>query len=337
MSPTPARSSAARLSRATSAAVRPVTGITSVETPASRARSSAPASARSLITSATRATSDAGPAKWSRIACRFVPPPDAKTAILMARSAASGKASPIDRDEERVRDPLVGDRRLRPVARVQDRVVRERQDLLPDRAHELLEVAAREIGPADRALEHDIAHEGNARVRHVEDHVPRRMARRMPHLDPEPAELERLTVDEFTVGRRRRLDPHPKEERLLRSTPVQRPVRRVQVNRRAGPRDQLRDAFHVIHVRVREEDRLQLEPLGVQERRHRRGLAARIDHDRTALVPPPDHVRVLAEPRRRECTDLDHPTLHSSSAPRTLSAFGWPRAANTIFPPLSTR
>ena len=90
MSPTPARSSRQAVARDLGCRA-PVTGITSVETASGLFERAGIRPV--MITSATRATSDAGPAKWSRIACRFVPPPDAKTAILMARFAASGKAS----------------------------------------------------------------------------------------------------------------------------------------------------------------------------------------------------------------------------------------------------
>src|SRR3546814_5929575 len=73
--------------------------------------------------------------------------------------------------DEGVRPALLAEARGAAMARHEDDVVAEGPELLADRAQQRRMVAARQVGPADRAAEQHVADEGEA-VRGVEeDHV----------------------------------------------------------------------------------------------------------------------------------------------------------------------
>src|SRR3954465_7839579 len=66
--------------------------------------------------------------------------------------------SPGVLENKRIRPPFLADRRGRPVSWIDDRVIRQVEQLGEDAGHELL-VTATEVGSTDRALKQDIAAE----------------------------------------------------------------------------------------------------------------------------------------------------------------------------------
>jgi hypothetical protein len=96
-------------------------------------------------------------------------------------------------EQERVARPLPPTVVIRPVARSAPGLVRQRQHLLPDRRHQLLEAAARQVGPPDGAGEHHIAHERQPAAS-VEDDVARGVAGRVADLERARPELQRLAT-----------------------------------------------------------------------------------------------------------------------------------------------
>src|SRR6266568_2252026 len=79
-------------------------------------------------------------------------PPGALASLAEPAPPASDEPGPPRRlADEWVRAALVADEAARTVAGMEADVVAERQELLPDRSVELLEVAAGEIGPPHRA------------------------------------------------------------------------------------------------------------------------------------------------------------------------------------------
>ena len=103
--------------------------------------------------------------------------------------------SPGVLENKRIRPPFLADRRGRPVSWIDDRVIRQVEQLGEDAGHELL-VTATEVGSTDRALKQDIAaeREGGSLGLAEEDHRARAMPRYLANLERETRQLERLSV-----------------------------------------------------------------------------------------------------------------------------------------------
>ena len=105
--------------------------------------------------------------------------------------------------DERIRRPLAADRRVRPVARMHDRVVAQRKQHPGDRPHQDVVVAAGQIGAADRAGKQRVADEqvlpGRALRSNLQADAARTVTRRVVDAHFVVAEVDRAAV---VVGRR---------------------------------------------------------------------------------------------------------------------------------------
>src|SRR5262245_49972768 len=109
-------------------------------------------------------------------------PRTSRGAIVFRRTSALAH-------EERVRAPLLADRRRRSVTRNERDVVAQRQDLRLDRADQRVVIAAREVRATDRALEEHVPHDRELRLALEEDDVTGRVARAVAHFEHDVAEL----------------------------------------------------------------------------------------------------------------------------------------------------
>src|SRR4051794_32339953 len=94
-------------------------------------------------------------------------------------------------ENKRIRPPFLADRRGRSVSRIDDRILRQVEQLGEDAGHELL-VTATEVGSTDRPLEQDIAAEREqGRLCLAEkDHRPRAMSWYFPDLESKTRQFE---------------------------------------------------------------------------------------------------------------------------------------------------
>ncbi len=191
--------------------------------------------------------------------------------------------------EERIRLELAAERRRVAVAGVDDRVAAVALDEPLDRGDERAPVAAGEVDAADRALEQEIARE-DVRA-DAEGDVVDRVARDPGDLELEPGDRDDVAVAHLVLGIVR---PHP------RSTACDPVAQRLRLAGRrpdlgSGRLGQRGDSFHVVDVRVGDEDPCDRcsEPVELCEERRR--ISTRVD-DRAGsrLVRGADEVAVRA-------------------------------------------
>src|SRR2546427_10489026 len=84
---------------------------------------------------------------------------------------------------------------------------------LPISPDQRLEIAAGEIGPADRTREQHVACENHSLAH--EAHAAGRVPRRVPNGEGESPDSDRLPGDQLPVGRRRRVDGDAERQALL--------------------------------------------------------------------------------------------------------------------------
>src|SRR5207237_4004427 len=199
-----------------------------------------------------------------------------------------------------------------------------------DAAQQRLEVASRQVGPSDRALEQHVPTERHALS--FEHDASRRVTGGVAHPELERAHPQHLAVRERAIGRRQRAGLHTERDRLCGDVIVQHPVAGVKVDRRSGLGLQPRDADYVIDVGVGQPDRD-----GLYARRrdlvgdHARFLA-RVD-DRaftTGLVD--DEIAVLGEPAVRDRHDLHEATRAFSRSRKAARYFSTAIAAVVASP-----
>src|SRR5262249_28649160 len=89
------------------------------------------------------------------------------------------------------------------VARHELDVVAQRPQAAPDRVKQLIVVAARKVGAANRAPEQHVAHEGDLRGFVHEHHMTRRMAGAMDYVEGKIAEAYSVAVLQPAVGHER--------------------------------------------------------------------------------------------------------------------------------------
>src|SRR5690606_40567238 len=121
------------------------------------------------------AAQSAGPASWASGApsapARALAAPAARA--VARRDAPSGERVVPD---EGIVGALLAEGGHRPVARHEGDVVAQRPELVADRIDEIRMVAAREVRPADRAVEQDVAHDREPRLPMEEHDMAGRVA-----------------------------------------------------------------------------------------------------------------------------------------------------------------
>src|SRR5690606_24413731 len=160
---------------------------------------------------------------------------------------------------ERIRPPFLAKIAVRTVSGKENRVVAERPQLLRDRIKQLLVVAAREIGAADRPLEQDVADDRELRGAMIEDDMPGRMPRGVNDLDREIAHPYRVAIAKPAVGLEG-LARHA-EARTVLAEPLD-PETIVLVGPLDGHPEFLREHARLpamVHVTVGDEDLLDLD------------------------------------------------------------------------------
>src|SRR3546814_11821510 len=88
---------------------------------------------------------------------------------------------------------------VRAVAGQKDGVVAQGPEFLSDRREELLVIAAREVGAADRALEQYVADDRELRWLVVKDDLPRRVPRTVDDVEGTRADRPRVAVVQQAV------------------------------------------------------------------------------------------------------------------------------------------
>ena len=95
---------------------------------------------------------------------------------------------------EGIMPALVAEGGCRPMPGNKADIVPQRKKLAADRIQQLLVIAAREIGTADRAFKKHIPDHGQAGIGGIENHVPGRVSRCVNDLQLVLTELDRIAV-----------------------------------------------------------------------------------------------------------------------------------------------
>src|SRR5947209_8400084 len=117
----------------------------------------------------------------------------ARMSSTISRRSSIGPNRAAD-PEIGISDALGADGRIRPVARVNNGVIGQRQELPVQAEQHLLRARAREVEPADLARQQGVA--GKDVVTHLEGEAARRMSRRDQHLELEGAEWQPIARDQ---------------------------------------------------------------------------------------------------------------------------------------------
>ena len=160
-------------------------------------------------------------------------------------------------------------------------------------AHQRRRVAAGQVGAADRAGEQHVAGEHHLLGRDRVRDVARRVAGREDHLDRHARELEPLAAADGVVGVVGLVRAEARPRDVAHDVGEHRHLELRAPDLRAGCARDRRDRADVVEVRVREQDRgdLDLEP--VDRLQQQRGLVAGVDHDRLRGAVEPGDVAVL--------------------------------------------
>lgn len=192
--------------------------------------------------------------------------------------------------QKRIVLALGADRGAMAVAGVNDDIVRENKQLLVDRAHDLRERAAGEVGSADAALEQRVAGDqaallsvttvvGRAGALHDQTDAPGRVAGRVQNASGKATPTQRVPffhkiANLNCLGRR---DAEPL--RLHIEAAVEAEIGVVDQDRSAGRAMQRSQAADVVDVRVCADDRANLQFVVADDFEDAIDLVARVDDD----------------------------------------------------------
>src|SRR3990172_8362072 len=170
----------------------------------------------------------------------------------------------------------MADRRRRAVAGINHDVVRKREQLIPDAGDERIEIATREICPANAALKQYVPVEDGLLTLDVEHDVPGRVAGREARLEAQRADFENLAVLEryVGIGGGAHGDAPPARAAALSE---QRQVERVHGDRRLRRIDDVGERADVIEVRVGQQDQLDRSLEGIDGGENRGSIPTRIN------------------------------------------------------------
>ena len=184
--------------------------------------------------------------------------------------------------------------------------VAERPQLVDDRVEQLLVVSAREVRPPDRALEQDVADEGDLVRGGVDHDVAGRMAGAMADVEHALAEGQRVAVLQPAV----RLAGFELRNAVLRGLIGDRLDQPAVVLVRAEDRD-ARSALHrrraarMVEMAMGQPDRRQLQPEMIDGGEELLRLSARIDEHRRFRPLVPHQRTILLERRDGDQADFE--------------------------------
>ena len=132
------------------------------------------------------------------------------------------------------------------------------------------------------------------------------MAGRMTDLEPDRPELQALSVRQDHVWQWLRPDLQTEHQGLLRGSSVKLEVRRVQIDRARIAFHQATDRGNVVHVRVRQENRVGSSAPRIQGTGDPLGFGTRVDDDHGPVRPAgSDEVAVRLESADGESENLE--------------------------------
>ncbi len=197
--------------------------------------------------------------------------------------------------------------------RMHSRVIAERKEHVPDRRDERVVVAARQVRSSYRPRKERIAHEQilarSASRSDLQADAAGTMPRRVVRPRVAVAEGDRLAVLVELVHGGERFDPESEQRPLLGGPLVKKQILLVKVDGDAERAPRERDARHVIHVRVRQQNASDREAAPLRGGHERRRLIARIDQNRFVRPLAADDEPVLEERPDRLRLDYDHTVI----------------------------
>src|SRR6266540_1617175 len=192
------------------------------------------------------------------------------------------------------------------MAGVHDGRIGEHKQLPADASDQRVEVAARQVGPADRPLEQHVA--GEDRPVPHQRHVSGRVPGHVPDFEAETTDAQLVAMGERAVRRRQQWCGDPERRSLLRRRIVQRPVGRVEVDGSPGLLPHAIHAEHVIEVRVGEPDGCRGRTGVPQGAADQLGVLSGIDHGTLSRSLIDHEVGVLDEHAVGDRDDLHRAT-----------------------------
>src|SRR5260221_4598078 len=173
-------------------------------------------------------------------------------------------------------------------------IVAQRPELTGDRGDQVLEVAARKVGPPDGASEQHIADLSEAALAMEEDHVSRRVAGTVVDFELRLSQAHPVTVAEPAVRHERTGFRHPPARGALADVVDPELVVRVRSfdGNTGGVLDR-RSRAGMVEVTVSDPDLLKRQTLVLHDLQQARRLAAGVDHRRLAGLRAPDDGAVL--------------------------------------------
>ncbi len=200
--------------------------------------------------------------------------------------------------------PLVPDGGGGAVPRDDQRIVGERQELVPDRGQELPPVSARKVRAPDAVAEQRVARDQLLLGRNIQADAAWRVPRRMEHVELDGPQAEHVAILRAHVDIHAGGDGHSEPGRLHLDLSVAGQSGFVQVNRGAGGRLHLRRRSHVVEVGMREHDRLHAQPVMLHHAQDLLGLIAGIDdHALPRDLIAEDRAVARQHPQRQNLVD----------------------------------
>ena len=192
-------------------------------------------------------------------------------------------------------------------------VVSKREEHGPNRRDERGVIAAREIGPPDRAGKQRVPHEeilaGIRRQSNLQAHPARAVTGRVVRRRHTVAEADRLAWRIEVVDRRLRLDRQAEHLAHLDHPFVKEQIVAVEVDRHAERPLRGADAGDVVDVGMRQQNPANGEPLLAGDVEQRGHLVPWIDQHRFAGVGTRNHEPVLEERLDGAALDYDHAVI----------------------------
>jgi hypothetical protein len=182
-----------------------------------------------------------------------------------------------------------------------------------ERPLKLRAVGKRKVGASHRTGEETIANEGDTIP--VYRDVSRRVARHVDNGELQRSDVQNVPVRKLAIGSRGLLDAQTKNQRVLSSAVVDRTLAGVEKDGNRLLTNDTRNSAHMVHVRVRQPNGIELGPIFSNRREQAVGFFTRINQDCPTRGVVHNQVRVFLERPYGERSD-DHtayPPLEVSS------------------------